>query len=121
MRSWYDAGSGQTPLDADEVRGLLFGGLTRGDLNELEQVNITEALTWALGRGRLKTELLTVDGLLGLHRRMFGDVWDWAGNFRTTEKNIGGAPYEKGSELQKACDAASFRLDEGNQEVREAA
>ena len=24
-----------------------------------------------------------------LHRRMFGDVWQWAGQFRQTERNIG--------------------------------
>ncbi len=25
----------------------------------------------------------------GLHKRMFGDVWKWAGEYRKTEKNIG--------------------------------
>ncbi|MGO7888924.1 mobile mystery protein B, partial [Rhizobium ruizarguesonis] len=24
-----------------------------------------------------------------LHKRMFGDVWEWACTFRTTERNIG--------------------------------
>jgi len=27
-----------------------------------------------------------------LHRRLFGDVWSWAGQLRTTEKNIGVNP-----------------------------
>lgn len=27
-----------------------------------------------------------------LHRRMFGDVWRWAGTYRTTERNIGVDP-----------------------------
>jgi len=25
----------------------------------------------------------------GLHRRMFGDVWRWAGTYRTSDKNLG--------------------------------
>jgi fido (protein-threonine AMPylation protein) len=29
-----------------------------------------------------------------LHKKMFGDVWIWAGEYRTTEKNIGITPYQ---------------------------
>ena len=36
---------GATPLDPDEIRGLKFDHVTtRGELDELEQANITQAL-----------------------------------------------------------------------------
>lgn len=39
--------SGQTPLDEDEKQGLLVESLTsRGDLDELEQLNIEKAIDW---------------------------------------------------------------------------
>lgn len=34
-----------------------------------------------------------------LHTRMFGEVWQWAGTFRTTERNIGIQAYRIGTEL----------------------
>ena len=35
---------------------------------------------------------------------MFGDVWVWAGEYRTTERNIGVAPYNIQPELRKLFD-----------------
>ena len=118
---WYGAGAGQTPIDPDEAKGLRFDALTREDLDELEQANITDALVWGRGRRRLKTELLTVDGLLTLHKRMFGDVWSWAGTFRSTEKNIGVVPYQIGPDLQNACEDTAYWLDVAEWDPREAA
>lgn len=34
-----------------------------------------------------------------LHTRMFGEVWQWAGTFRTTERKIGIQAYRIGTEL----------------------
>lgn len=82
---------GATPLDPDELAGLKFDHVTtRGELDELEQVNIQAGLLW-LGRRR-ETNILTDDFLRELHRRLFGDVWAWAGSYRLREKNIGIAP-----------------------------
>jgi fido (protein-threonine AMPylation protein) len=33
--------------------------------------------------------MLSEDFMRTLHKRMLGDVWEWAGTFRTTERNIG--------------------------------
>jgi fido (protein-threonine AMPylation protein) len=39
-----------------------------------------------------------------LHRRMLGDVWRWAGNFRTSERNLGIAFYETPIALRQLLD-----------------
>ena len=36
-----------------------------------------------------RDSLLTEESLLTLHRRMFGDVWKWAGTYRRHDTNLG--------------------------------
>jgi Fic-DOC domain mobile mystery protein B len=82
-------GDGQTPLDADEAAGLIPSWVaTRGDLDRVEQENVATAYS-RLRRTMEPEDILTEDFLRRLHREMFGDVWHWAGNYRTTAKNIG--------------------------------
>ena len=82
---------GATPLGPDELLGLKLSSIsTQGDLNVAEEANILAALAWT--RRRRKTSLLTREFVLTLHRRMFADVWDWAGKWRQRETNIGVAP-----------------------------
>lgn len=79
---------GATPLHPDEMRGLIPDDLAyRTELNALEQANIARAQEWALN-GR-KRDLLSEKFICDLHRRMLGDVWRWAGKFRTSQRNIG--------------------------------
>jgi Fic-DOC domain mobile mystery protein B len=82
---------GATPLEPDERAALRQSWIThRRDLNEAEQENIIKGVAWSLRRrSRKPAELLTVDFALSLHRRMFGEVWRWAGAYRQTAKNIG--------------------------------
>lgn len=76
-----------TPLTIEEKRELIPSHIAfRSDLNEAEQGNIARAQDWALGRRR---EMLDEKFVRELHRRMLGDVWRWAGKFRTSERNIG--------------------------------
>ncbi|CAN7633860.1 mobile mystery protein B [Rhizobium sp. LjRoot258] len=90
-----------TPLEPHEREGLLQTWIThRRDLNEAEQENIVEGTAWARGRRRVSLErMLSDDFVRTLHKRMFGDVWKWAGTFRTTERNIGMQAYRIGVEL----------------------
>ncbi|MBX6368925.1 MAG: mobile mystery protein B [Rhodospirillales bacterium] len=88
-----DGAAGATPLDPDERNGLKHRHITtRGELDQLEQANIAGGLAW-LARRR-KTDILTEAFMRELHRRLFGDVWRWAGTFRLTEKNIGIDPLD---------------------------
>lgn len=89
-----DDPEGTTPLEDEDVEGLIPTYVaTRGDLNLVEHTNIAKASAW-LFRGRaIPTEALLVSEFAdGLHRRMFDDVWRWAGARRTRETNIGVDP-----------------------------
>lgn len=90
-----------TPLQPNEREGLLQSWIThRRDLNEAEQENNVEGAAWVRGRRRLSFErMLSEDFIRTLHKRMFGDVWEWAGTFRTTERNIDVGAYLIGVEL----------------------
>lgn len=78
-----------TPLSPDERAALIPSYITdRRQLNEIEQIGIAEAERWAFGRRR--GDVLDQDFLCQLHKRMFGDVWKWAGTFsKESDRNIG--------------------------------
>ena len=80
-----------TPLNPGERQGLLQSWITsRSDLNEAEQDNIVKGAVWARRRrSRTAADLLCDDFARTLHKRMFGEVWKWAGSYRQTERNIG--------------------------------
>lgn len=81
---------GQTPLNEEEKEGLLLKTIsTRAELDEVEQFNIEEAVEWTLKKNFSIRDILSEEFINGLHKRMYRDVWRWAGDFRKTEKNIG--------------------------------
>ena len=78
---------GGTPVDGDEAAALIPGHIvTRGELNAWEQANILEAATWA---HRTRKVALDETTIRELHRRMFDETWEWAGQYRRTDKNLG--------------------------------
>jgi Fic-DOC domain mobile mystery protein B len=94
---------GSTPLDADEIVGLKQRHVTtRGELNHLEQANIEGGLLW-LSRNT-NTDILNITFVREVHKQLFGDVWKWAGTFRSTEKNIGVDPRRIPEKLQQLLD-----------------
>lgn len=115
-----DDPEGATPLEPDELDGLKFDHITtRGELDELEQANIQSGLLW-LERSR-KKDILDVQFLRELHKRLFGQVWGWAGTFRTREKNIGIDPIRIGVDLQALLDDARYWTENKTYEPLEAA
>lgn len=95
-----------TPLAPEEREGLIPAYITlRHELNEAEQLNIAKALRWTAAR---KRDVLDRRFVGEVHRRMFGDVWSWAGRYRTTARNIGVDAYRIGTEVQQAIDDARF-------------
>jgi len=111
---------GATPLDPDEVAGLLPVHIrTQEELNEWEQTNIRSALRWlATGRRR---DVLTEGFVRDLHRRMFDQTWRWAGRFRSTERNTGVAPEQIGPRLRDLLDDTKYWLEHGTYPPDEAA
>jgi Fic-DOC domain mobile mystery protein B len=94
---------GSTPIDPDEATGLRLTHITtQGELNRWEQDNILEAKAWA-GKTR-PTDILTEKFIKALHRRMFGTVWKWAGQYRQSDKNIGGSWHQVPMSLRNLCD-----------------
>ncbi len=90
-----------TPLEVEEREQLLQSWITnRRDLNLAEEENITGGAAWARRRrNRQLAALLSPDFAARLHKEMFGDVWKWAGVYRTTERNIGIEAYRVGAEM----------------------
>lgn len=91
-----------TPLSAEEREGLLPSYITlRSELNEAEQANILEAYGWAFARQR---NVLDEKFLSTLHKRMYRNVWRWAGTYRNSQKNIGIEFYRIPTELRTLLD-----------------
>lgn len=103
---------GQTPLDPDEAQGLIPRWVaTRGDLDAVESANIDRSYRWAATAIRRGTPVASEAFLRGLHRAMFGQVWRWAGQYRSTERNIGVAPHQICMQVALLFDdSAAWRL-----------
>lgn len=100
---------GQTPLDEDEKEGLLIKTITtHGELDEYEQLNIEKAIKWTLTRKFKVDQVLSEEFIKTLHKKMLGDVWSWAGEFRKTEKNIGVPWINIGTELKVLLDDTKY-------------
>ena len=101
---------GATPLDAEDMEGLRLSHITkRADLDRWEQENILAAEDW-LWAGT-KRDVVSERFLLSLHERMFGDVWKWAGRYRTSDKNIGVHHWHAAVEVRKLCEDARVWID----------
>lgn len=100
---------GQTPIDEDEKVGLKIRAIsTRSDLDEFEQKNIEKAIEWTLRKKFSIDEILTEEFILTVHKQMFSVVWNWAGQIRTTNKNIGVDNFQILVELKKLLDDCQY-------------
>jgi len=98
-----------TPLTQEEREGLTPSYITlRHELNEAEQANIIEAGEWAFAR---KRNVLDDSFLHRLHKRMFGNVWKWAGEIRRSGKNIGVDAYKISTELRQLLDDTGYWIE----------
>ena len=82
---------GDTPFDGS---GLKIKSIkTRRQLNEAEFESILRVTEkYLLSKPSHKLAPFTFGWLLDLHREMLGSIWSWAGEIRTTQKNIGVSP-----------------------------
>lgn len=101
-----DAG---TPLSPDEREGLIPSYIAlRRELNAAEQENILEAEGWAFSR---KRDVLDEQALNNLHKRMYRNVWRWAGEFRRSDKNIGIEWHRIPVELRQLLDDCRYWVE----------
>jgi Fic-DOC domain mobile mystery protein B len=95
-----------TPLTAEEREQLIPSYIAlRRELNEAEQINIAAASKWLSSR---KRDVLDQAFLNDLHKRMFGKVWRWAGQYRQTPRNIGIDAYRIPTETRQLIDDVQF-------------
>ena len=105
----FETDDNSTPLTEEEKQQLKAKWITtRAELNELETKGIADAEIWLL---KNKKDILNETFIKNLHKKMFGDIWKWAGTFRTTERNIGVAPYEIQPKLRVLLDDVKFWID----------
>lgn len=98
-----------TPLSEEEEEGLIPAYIsTREELNHVEQANITKAHLWAFARRR---NPLDVDFLRRLHKEMLGEVWNWAGSYRKTGRNIGVDPSQIQMQVKQLMDDTNFQIE----------
>lgn len=111
---------GATPLDPNEVDGLLPPHITTQEqLNEWEQANIARAMAWLVSAR--KRNILDEGFVRELHKRMFNDTWQWAGSFRSTERNIGVAPEQIAPRLRDLLDDTGYWLEHDTYPIDEVA
>lgn len=104
-----DYKDGHTPLEEDEKEGLLIKTITTsGELDEFEQLGVEKANEWLLSRKLDNSKILTEAFVKELHKRMFNDVWKWAGEFRRTNKNLGVDKFMIGIELKNLFDDCRY-------------
>ncbi len=110
MREIAGEPDGATALDPDEMEGLIYKHVqTRGQLDELEQINVQEGMKWL--KRQKKADPFTEEFACKLHDKLFGKVWSWAGKFRKTGKNIGVDAVYIAVELRNLLDDARYWVE----------
>ncbi len=111
---------GATPLYPDEMEGLKFKHVaTRKELDHLEQANIQSGIAWM--RKSKRTDLFSESYVRELHRRLFGEVWSWAGTFRRSGKNIGIDPLQISTALRALLEDTHYWFEHKIYSPQEAA
>lgn len=110
-----------TLLSPEDIDGLKIKSIsTQGELDEFEQQNIENAIQWTFGKKLNPASLVSEKFILEIHKRMFSDVWKWAGKFRKTEKNLGIHSYKIATELKILLDDTLFWIDNNTYSADEA-
>ena len=103
---------GQTPIDEDEKEGLKIKSITtQGELDEFEQLNIEKAVEWTIHANLKLDKIMAEKFVKELHKRMYGDIWIWAGEFRKSDKNIGINWTQISVELRNLIDDTKYWIE----------
>lgn len=104
----FDYPIGSTPLEPEELAKLVPPHITtQEELNAWEEKNILAAQQWAFKQ----RQILSVEFIKELHEQMFDKTWKWAGDFRTTEKNLGIDWHKIPTSVKMLCDDVQHQLD----------
>lgn len=115
---YFNDRDGNTVLSNNELRGLLLGHITvMRELDEAEQVNINDGLIWL--SQQKNQAFLTEKFIKLLHKKLFGKVWKWAGQYRKSEKNIGIDAYKVPVEMMKLIDDINYWVENSSYDQNE--
>jgi Fic-DOC domain mobile mystery protein B len=102
---------GETPIDD-------ISGLKRKDVRNRRQLAVAEAenvrkviVKYLAGKPNRKMAPFDVSWSLKLHKEMFGEVWNWAGQLRQVDLNIGVAWNQVAVALKDLFDDLAFWKD----------
>jgi len=114
-----DAG---TILTEEERKGLIPPLAKREDLNAWEHKNVFEGRTWALGEKQIKNcDPFAESYMRELHYHMFRHVWQWAGKYRSTDKNLGIPFYRIREQLVQLLGDARYWIENNTYDLDEIA
>ncbi|MCB1156668.1 MAG: mobile mystery protein B [Leptospiraceae bacterium] len=103
---------GQTPLSPEEKVELKIKTISnREELNEFEELNIEKAVEWSLVKKFKRNQVFSEKFILELHKKMFGDVWKWAGKYRLSNKNIGVDKFQIGIKIKNLLDDCNYWIE----------
>jgi len=103
---------GQTPLNENKKEGLRIKSITtQKEPDEFEQLNIEKAIEWTIHSNLKPEKILTEKFIKDLHKKMYGDVWKLAGEFRMTNKNIGINWTQIGIDLKNLIDDTKYWIE----------
>lgn len=106
-----------TPLRPEEAAALRAPVVDRRQLNEIEAAKVGAGRALAM---RSRKDCLTDNYICELHKKMFGDVWRWAGDYRTFDVNIGNTQFvQVPVEVRQALGDARYWMDQWNERVAE--
>ncbi|MGH9428935.1 MAG: mobile mystery protein B, partial [Terriglobia bacterium] len=72
-----DYPEGATPLSPEDLAALIPSHIAnRWQLNEWEFLNVAEGERWAFARRH--ENILSIDFMWSLHKRMLDETWEWA-------------------------------------------
>lgn len=119
----FDPGYGATEVSEEEREALtpyalrvLGEPVLKAALYDIEQTlqdRVGSALIDEIRSGTLTLdEILSDHFVRDLHRRLYGDVWQWGGKLRLLQTNIGVAPGQISVQLRSEMDNLRYRWKE---------
>ena len=97
--------NGATPVS--DTSGLIPSHIqTQKELNEWEHANIVQAAKKYLSKQKIIN--ITIDWLKQVHKDMFDETWEWAGQFRKSDLTIGVDKQNIPEELKKLTDDINY-------------
>jgi len=90
MTNLFSQPTGASPITDEQKEGLLQKWIsTQAQLNQIEKDNILLAQQWLFNTRQKNADFADFNFLSKFHKKMFNNVYSWAGDIRTTQSNIG--------------------------------